>query len=46
MLTQSRTKSPKLKTNYGMIFILNYLSELKVTLVGLKDYGYLKIVGL
>jgi hypothetical protein len=32
--------------NYEMIFILNDLSELKVTLVGLKDYEYLKIIGL
>jgi hypothetical protein len=46
MLTQSRTKPQKLKMNYGMIFILNDLSELKVTLVGLKDHGYLKIEGL
>jgi hypothetical protein len=29
--------------NCGLIFILNDLSELKVILVGLKDYGYLKI---
>jgi hypothetical protein len=30
--------------NCGLIFTLNDLSELKATLVGLKDHGYLKIV--
>ncbi len=30
--------------NCGLIFTLNDLSELKATLVRLKDYGYLKIV--
>jgi hypothetical protein len=30
--------------NCGLIFTLNDLSELKAIVVGLKDYGYLKIV--
>jgi len=36
MSTESRTKFKKLKMNCGLIFILNNLSELKATLVGLK----------
>ncbi len=38
-----RRNLQKLKMNCGLIFTLNDLSELKATLVRLKDYGYLKM---